>query len=735
MTALGLRARIILLIALALLPAFGLLIWIRVEGSRVQQAEARERVLARAELIAESQVSRDDAAQQLLVAISSHEAVQAPESPACTEYLRRVMGPELNVYINLGVVSTAGTVVCGTDPVLGLGVSDRQFFRDAMETRAFTVGEVLQGRRTGRMLLNYALPVLQGTEVKSIAIAALNIAWLGESLGRIAVEPGAGLALLDRTGTVIVKQPAGQWFGDQLDPADFDAMAERRVMHAIRPGPDGRERHYAFSWVGGRRDMLAVAGLVEDETAGIAGAGFLTAVLILLGGGVLAAGLAFVFAERQIGRPIVQLVRGARRLATGDLSVRTGVDSGAAELRELSASFDQMAATLQDRERRARESQRLEAIGQLAGGLAHDFNNMLTVILGFSHSLQKNVHDAEARENINEIISAAERAGNLTTQLLAFARRQVLQPRPMLLNETVAQMGTMLRQVIGEDVTMVTLLGPDAGVVQADPSQMEQILLNLVLNARDAMPHGGTLKIETRNLSVAPGEPSPLIPVGHAALPSGDYVMLTVTDTGHGMDAETRARIFEPFFTTKGSRGTGLGLAMVYGITSQSGGYICCASSIGSGTTISLLLPRVHGAVVEGLPAAPRDPAPPPGSETLLVVEDEPSVRLLAERVLRGAGYTVVTADGAAAAMDLIRHGVRPHLVITDVVMPHMNGVALAESLRLMVPGIQVAYMSGHIEHAVLKASRIAPKAFLRKPFTPDALLRKVRSALDSAPV
>jgi signal transduction histidine kinase/CheY-like chemotaxis protein len=733
--ALGLRARIILLIALALLPAFGLLVWIRIEGRRVQQEEAEERVLARAQLIAESQVSRDEAAQQLLSAITRHESIHTPESPACTAYLRNVMGPELNVYINLGVVDRDGTIVCGTDPILGLGVSDRQYFQDAMETRAFTIGEVLHGRRTGRTLLNYAMPVLDGTRVEGIAIASLNIAWLRESLGRIAGESGSGLALLDRTGAVIVKQPETEWFAERLDRADVEAMADRTVMHVVRPGPDGRERHYAMAWVGGRRDMLAVAGLVEDATVGTAGAGFLTALLILVGGGVLAAGLAFVFAERQIGRPIVQLVQGARRLATGDLTVRTGISSGAAELRELSASFDQMAATLQDRERRARESQRLEAIGQLAGGLAHDFNNMLTVILGFSHALQRTVDDAESRENINEIIGAAERAGNLTTQLLAFARRQVLQPRPMLLNETVAQMGTMLRQVIGEDVTMVTLLGPDAGVVQADPSQMEQILLNLVLNARDAMPRGGTLKIETRHLVVSAGEPAPLVPVGHPALPPGDYVALTVTDTGHGMDAETRARIFEPFFTTKGLRGTGLGLAMAYGITSQSGGYISCESAIGTGTTISLLLPRVQGAAVEGLPAAPRDPAPPPGSETVLVVEDEPSVRVLAERVLRGAGYNVVTADGAAAAMDLIRHGVRPHLVLTDVVMPHMNGVALAESLRLMVPGVQVAYMSGHVEHAVLKASRIAPKAFLRKPFTPDALLRKVRSALDAAVV
>ena len=345
------------------------------------------------------------------------------------------------------------------------------------------------------------------------------------------------------------------------------------------------------------------------------------------------------------------------------------------------------------------------------------------------------MHEPEQRQNINEIIGAAERASNLTIQLLAFARKQVLQPRPIQLNDTVAQTGTMLRQVIGADITMATHLAPDAGVVLADPSQMEQILLNLVLNARDAMPHGGVLRIETRNIAVAKDDPA-LKPVGNAPLPPGEYVMLSVADSGYGMDADTRARMFEPFFTTKGSRGTGLGLAMVYGITSQSGGSICCDSKLGEGTTVTVLLPRVYDEIVEGKAKAspPRDVLPHLGSETVLVVEDEPSVRILAERVLRDAGYTVVTAESASVAMDLIRHGVRPHLVLTDVVMPHMNGVALAESLRLMVPGIEVAYMSGHVEHAVLKASRIAPKAFLRKPFTPMGLLRMVRSVLDAAP-
>ena len=734
MHSLGLRGRLLLVIVLALLPAFGLLLWIRVDNARAQSGTTEQRVTARAQMIAEGQASRDQAAEQLLTALTRHASLRNPSAPACTAYLREVMDAGISAYINLGVVTPDGVITCGSDPNLGLRVADRQFFARAMETHGFTIGELIKGRRTGRMLLNYALPVFDGATVTGIATASLNVEWMQASLGRITSADGTGLALLDRTGAVIAKQPATSWLGDRIDPVVLQQIQESNVTHTVRPGPDGQERHYAYVWVDGRRDMVAVAGMLEQDAATSGGA-FIVAIGVLIGGGVFAAGVAFVFANRQIHRPVERILQAARRLEAGDLAARTSIEDGAAELRELSKAFDTMAKTLQDRERRARESQRLEAIGQLAGGLAHDFNNMLTVILGFSHTLQMSVKDEEARGSINQIIGAAERAGNLTTQLLAFARRQVLQPRPMQLNDTISQTGTMLRQVIGEDVAMVTLLAPDAGVVQADPSQMEQILLNLVLNARDAMPHGGTLRVETRNLNVGPSETASFKPVGNVPLPAGEYVLVAVSDTGYGMDADTRARIFEPFFTTKGSRGTGLGLAMVYGIVSQSGGFICCDSALSEGTTVTVLLPRVRDAIVDGDPAPPREAHSHPGSETVLVVEDEPSVRLLAERVLRGAGYTVVTADGAADAMDLIRRGVRPHLVLTDVVMPHMNGVALAESLRAMVPDIQVAYMSGHVEHAVLKASRIAPKAFLRKPFTPGALLRMVRSVLDAAPV
>ncbi|MEQ1575697.1 MAG: response regulator [Vicinamibacterales bacterium] len=494
-----------------------------------------------------------------------------------------------------------------------------------------------------------------------------------------------------------------------------------------------------FAWFRGETSQTQAVEIAQRDNRALdtSNVEIITTLFALVAAGVIASAVSLMIAERQIRRPLVRLLQAARQMEKGDLAARASLTHGVQEVKRLGAAFDRMAATLQERERSAREAQRLDAIGQLAGGLAHDLNNMLTVILGFSHGLESDVRSASGRENLAEIVGAAERASNLTSQLLAFARRQVQQVRPIQLNDTLTQVGTMLRQVIGVDIAMVQRLSPDLGVIRADPSQIEQIILNLVLNARDAMPHGGTLRLETRNLTVRRGAPAALSPVGYAAVPPDDYVMLTVGDSGHGMPPEVRARLGEPFFTTKGARGTGLGLATVYGITSQSAGFLACESVVGKGTDVSILLPRIHDAVVEPAASRPLERAPRAkahaGSETLLLVEDERSVRMLTERVLRGAGYAVVAADCGANAVEIVRQGMRPDLVLTDVIMPHMNGVTLAEHLRAMVPGINVAYMSGHVEHAILRTAQIAPGSFLKKPFTPDTLLRSVRAVLDTA--
>jgi PAS domain S-box-containing protein len=379
-----------------------------------------------------------------------------------------------------------------------------------------------------------------------------------------------------------------------------------------------------------------------------------------------------------------------------------------------------------------RQAQKMEAIGQLAGGIAHDFNNMLTAITGYSVLLLDELDTADPkREDVQEIKTAADRAAALTRQLLAFSRRQMLQPEVLDLNTTVADLEKMLRRLVVEDIKLVTILEPDLGSVKADPGQIEQVLMNLVVNARDAMPDGGSLTVETANLRLGERYEGRHAPV---AIPPGDYVRLTVSDTGCGMDEATRRRIFEPFFTTKAKgKGTGLGLSTVYGIVKQSGGYIWCYSEPGRGTTFKIYLPRVDEEA-EQPRADGKRPAARRGSETILLVEDDDAVRSISRRILTQHGYSVIEAGNGAEGLRLVDLAAKPiDLVLTDMVMPEMNGKELARQLRERYPEIRLLFMSGYTEDAALRQSFLEPEtAFIEKPFEPAALADKVRQTLDS---
>ena len=383
-------------------------------------------------------------------------------------------------------------------------------------------------------------------------------------------------------------------------------------------------------------------------------------------------------------------------------------------------------------EEQLRQSQKMEAVGQLAGGIAHDFNNLLTAILGSTQLLlHATPPDDPRHEDAVEIKNAGVRAAELTRQLLAFSRRQVLAPKVLGLNAVVAHMQKMLRRLLGEDIELAVTLAPDAGSVNADPGQLEQVLLNLAVNARDAMPTGGRLTIETTRVTLT----VELAERRHR-LPPGDYACLAVTDSGSGMDEATQAHLFEPFFTTKEvGRGTGLGLATVYGIVKQSGGYIWVYSEVRHGTTVKVYLPRVAIAEEDAapLPAVAEPAAPRGGSETVLLVEDAAPVRSLARRSLEASGYTVLDAADGAAALDLAaRHGGGIDVLVTDVVMPGMSGRELAERLAPERPRMKVLYTSGYTDDAMVRQGVLtAGVAFLQKPFVPETLARKVREVLD----
>jgi two-component system, cell cycle sensor histidine kinase and response regulator CckA len=379
-----------------------------------------------------------------------------------------------------------------------------------------------------------------------------------------------------------------------------------------------------------------------------------------------------------------------------------------------------------------RQAQKMEAVGQLAGGVAHDFNNLLTVIISYSQMLLADIAEgASARADVMEIKRAAERAALLTKQLLAFSRQQVLRPQNLDLNLVIGELEQMLRRLLREDINIVFTLDPELGAVAADPGQIEQIVMNLVVNARDAMPNGGRLSIETTNVSFD----SPYqVRASEAQLDPGAYVVIAVSDNGSGMSAQVQARIFEPFFTTKRTNeGTGLGLSTVYGIVKQSGGYITVYSEIGQGTTFKIYLPRVDSAADS---AAADDIAPmhtTRGGETVLIVEDDDALRTVACRALQQCGYEVLVASNGEEALEhCSRHEGGLHLVVTDMVMPEMSGIELAESIALSYPEVKVLLMSGYTRDEAARRGIASERyAFLEKPFTPSKLAARVRELLD----
>ncbi len=385
-------------------------------------------------------------------------------------------------------------------------------------------------------------------------------------------------------------------------------------------------------------------------------------------------------------------------------------------------------------EQQLRQSQKMEAIGRLAGGIAHDFNNLLMVISGYTEFLLERLGDTpELRAPAQEIGSAAERASSLTRQLLAFSRKQMLAPKIVNLNDVVTENLKMLTRMIGEDVDLVMVPASEVWPVRADAGQIEQVVMNLAINARDAMPSGGKLTIETANVTL--DEDYVRL---HAPLQPGDYVMIAISDTGAGMDAETQSHIFEPFFTTKGTKGTGLGLSTVYGIVKQSGGYIWVYSEVGKGTTFKIYLPRVPAAspAVSPVVVPAETDKVEAGKETILLVEDEANLRYLARQFLEKQGYKVIeAADGAVAMQIAVAHEGVIHLLLTDVIMPGMNGRELAQRISEIRPNTRVLYMSGYTENVVGHNGTLDTGVrLLQKPFNLRDLKRMVREVLDATP-
>ncbi|HVW27698.1 MAG TPA: response regulator [Polyangiaceae bacterium] len=400
------------------------------------------------------------------------------------------------------------------------------------------------------------------------------------------------------------------------------------------------------------------------------------------------------------------------------------------ELREAAqrAERRKMEERLALADRMLQQSQKMEAVGRLAAGVAHDFNNILSVILSYSDMLLADQVPVERmKEDIDEIHQAALRAADLTRQLLTFSRQQVVAPRVLNLNDTVVSLDRMLRRLLGERIELKSVMATDLGMVKADPSQIEQVVMNLVVNARDAMPNGGVVTIETANVEL-----DETYAASHPHAKTGPHVMLSLTDTGTGMSYETQMKVFEPFFTTKEKgKGTGLGLAMVFGIVRQSGGTIWLHSELGQGTTFKIFLPRSDDAVSEAKVTVTTTRAQ--AVETLLVVEDDPSVRQVVISILRRLGYRVLAAESSRHAMELCRAPEEIHLVISDVMMPEKNGPELVAELKQIRPAMKTLFISGYTDAAVVPSGTLENEVhFLQKPLTPEALAEKVGRILRS---
>ena len=462
---------------------------------------------------------------------------------------------------------------------------------------------------------------------------------------------------------------------------------------------------------------------------------------VLLGLGLLSvlagSGLVFLISHT-FTRPLANLVAGVRALEGGDFAYPLEC-SGRDEVAEVTAAFDRMREGLQKTqneqkqlEERLRQAHKMEAVGRLAGGVAHDFNNLLTIIRGHSDLLLDRMSGAEpSRHSVEQIQKAAGRAVSMTRQLLAFSRMQVLQPRVLDLNAVLADLGKMLPRLIGEHIEYAFLPEPKLAALKADPGQIEQVILNLVVNSRDAMPNGGKITVRTSNLAMQEREAAQRPP-----MQAGNYILLSVSDTGHGMDQKTKAHIFEPFFTTKEvGKGTGLGLATVYGVVKQSGGFIWVDSAPGKGTTFEIYLPQVSEPVRPSDGEA-RPAAIPRGSETILVVEDESGVRELTREFLKVSGYTVLEAkDGIEALEVASQHAGTVHLALIDVVLPRMGGAELAERIRAARPDTRILFMSGYAEYTSNAAASLASQnPILQKPFSISSLVGKIREVLSEQP-
>ena len=739
----SLRLRILAPAALVAIPAIALLLYTSFERRDQGEQAVTQNAERLASLKALEQERLIEGTRQMLIALSQSRDVRDGDTAACSAYLRRVMPQFGSMYTNLSVIDNQGMIVCS-----GLGgplsVADRGYFRRAVASKTFVIGEYNVGRLTGKPSIPFAFPVVNDAGVvERVVFAAVDAVKLSEGLGSEDWPHAATIIITDRNHAILAMYPDGRSrLGNSLAKGPLTLRMGSRTAGVIEHVEHGVAEVMAFKRLVPLDSGVTVRVYVT-KTEAIAAANqtmYRTLLAFGLVACIILAGI-HVASDRLLLRPIFQLASASRRLAAGDLGARVAASTTIPELRELAKDFDAMAAGLEEREKQRllsemerkeleqhyHRAQKMDAIGRLAGGIAHDFNNMLTAILGYCELLLDDPKILDShRDDILEIQKAGKTAAQLTRQLLAFSRREIVEPVVLDLNEIVSSTDKMLHRLVGEHIYMETNLAADLRPVRADRAQIEQVILNLAVNARDAMPDVGRITIETGNMHLPEG-----IASAYLDAPPGDYVVLAVSDTGSGIAPEVLQHLFEPFFTTKSmGKGTGLGLATVYGIVKQNNGGIDVESTLGRGSTFRIYFPQVEEGVVEApVTSVERSTN---GKATILIVEDDAGIRDLSAKILGRCGYHVLVAGGGEEAREICeRHDGAIHLLLSDVVMPGMTGPMVAEMLTAMRPGLKVVFMSGYTDDVVVRhgvMERGVP--FLQKPFTPERLANKIVEVL-----
>jgi signal transduction histidine kinase len=759
----NLLTRLVILVCVATLPAIAVMAYmqhnLRADGEQRIAGEA----LRQAELLNADMANVVEGARQLSLAITHFSTVRDGES-ACATQLADLRS-DLPSYASLSVVTEEGRVICSTDAGTGavVNATASAHIRDIIRHGSFDVGTYMPATATRGAMLPFCLPFVENSGQRALVIVGLSLDWLAAHLGELKRPAESTIGIADRNGITVARFPEHDKFvGKLFPPAVRPYINAAQRGNAVVTGYDGKDRMIGFVPATEAPVGLFVSigmylpGMLADlDRVTVQGT------LLMVTGALISLLLALVVGQRFVRRPTEALLEAARRWTSGDLSARAQLsEPPASEFGSLASAFNDMAGALGRQQRELqdlnttlearveartqdltesrnrlqvemaerekteatlRQAQKLQAVGQLAGGIAHDFNNLLTAIVGALDLLRARLPAGQEGlvRLLDNALGAAERGGKLTGQLLAFSRRQQLLPVPSDLNMTVIALSNLLGSTLGRSIRIQTDLVQDLWPAMVDPSQIEAAIINLAINARDAMPEGGVLTIATRNVPLSVG----------GSLTPGDYVAVRVSDTGSGMTPELVSRVFEPFFTTKEpGRGSGLGLSQVHGLAVQSGGDVRIESKPGEGTTVTLLMPRAKSQPVAVQPDSAGGRQATRRRARILVVDDDRDVRQMTGEMLAERGYSVELAADADEALAILQRDGGFDAMLVDYVMPGINGAALVKMVRTLRPGLRTLMMTGHAE--LRAGEEIGTENIIRKPFNVATLDERLARVL-----